>query len=203
MKEVIYKNVFPVGYYTKEENKMWFVKRLRADIMKAVELWDQKYKTAYQIEMANDFSEMLPKMKAKFEKFAELHWKTENRRTEYVQIELAKWIAERTKAISTNSGYYGITFFDIDLEPWSNGIHGSCILSVNNLSDEKLLACWEDIKDNEYFMAADGWQFENGTGRPQIKLHLPKELQKKFKDEEQDLSDAIANFYKGCTYFGD
>lgn len=203
MIEVIYKNSFPKGVFTEEKNKAWFIKRLRQDILKAVEVWDKKHKIAYQIKRATSFAEGLETVKAKATKEAAQKYKTEFRRTEYINNELIAYITSNATEMVECKWYGNITFFDFNVEPGSNGIHNTCILNVSNLTDKALEACWNEIKDNEYFKEADGWQFENGEGRPQIRLHLSKNLQKKFKEERESLERAINDFYDGCTYWGD
>lgn len=204
MIEVIYKNVFPKDYLTKEENKIWFIKYLRRDILKAVELWDKKHLPEYKIGLANSFVEGIERVRTRATKEAEERYKTERKRTEYINECLANYITSASKELNECSRYNAITFFDIDLEPWTNSINGHCILNVNNLSDEKLEACWNAIKDNVYFKEAEGWRFEyDGCCRPQIKLQLPKNIQKQFDAEEEGLNRAIDNFYKGCKYWGD
>lgn len=131
-------------------------------------------------------------------KYAEKHWKTEKKRNEYIQ----KYLEKNLKHYEFK--YHSISYFDFDVRPWDNGISGNCILSYDNMTKEAMIRCFNEIKDNKYFKGATGWVLEdNYRSRPQIKLILDDKLAKEFKEDKENLAKAIADFYRGCTYFGD
>lgn len=112
---------------------------------------------------------------------------------------LAKSYESKWKQFS----FYPVSYFDFDVEPWSNGISGYCILHPCE-TKERLEQCFEYIKDNEYFKAAKGWQLiDHRSSRPEIKLILDEEMETKYKNAERSLGEAIANFYAGSNYWGD
>ena len=204
MKEIILKNTFPKGEYSKEENKKWFIIMLRRSIMEAVKVWDKKHKPAFIVKQVENFTHYVQLRKEKLTKEAETKYKTQNKREEYINTYLAEYISKWTPGLAQNKGYQEISFFDFDVEPGTNYIHGTCVLDINDLSDKKLEACWNDIKDNEYFKEAEGLQFEyDGIGRPQITLRLSRQMQKQFDQAKENLGKTIANFYSGSNYWGD
>ena len=109
-----------------------------------------------------------------------------------------------------------IAFFDLDVEPYKNGISSCCVLSTKNINEEKVRACFKCIKDKNYFQLAKGWEFcyetketynENykyySCFRPQIKLLFDENIQKQYEKDAKDLADDIARFYADCRYCGD
>ena len=105
-----------------------------------------------------------------------------------------------------------ISFFDLDVEPYRNGISGSCILSTEGINEEKVRKCFEEIKDKKYFQLAKGWDFcyetrednnYKSSFRPEIKLIFDEDIQKQYEKDEKDLADDIARFYADCKYCGD
>lgn len=109
----------------------------------------------------------------------------------------------------TNGG--NISFFDLDVEPYKNGISYSCILGTD-ADEEKARSCFKEIKDKKYFLLAKGWEFRYQTRednnykscfRPEIKLIFDPEVEQQYKDDEKKLADDIARFYADCRYCGD
>ena len=109
-----------------------------------------------------------------------------------------------------------ISFFDLDVEPYSNGISGSCILRTKDINEEKVRSCFKYIKDKKYFLNAKGWEFCYETSetdnenykyyscfRPQIKLLFDEDVQKQYEKDVKDLADDISRFYATCRYCGD
>ena len=105
-----------------------------------------------------------------------------------------------------------ISFFDLDVEPYRNGISGSCILRTEDINEEKARSCFKYIKDNKYFQLAKGWDFcyETREGnnykssfRPEIKLLFDPEVEQQYKNDEKKLADDISRFYADCRYCGD
>lgn len=104
-----------------------------------------------------------------------------------------------------------ISFFDLDVEPYKNGISGSCILDTDT-DEEKARSCFKEIKDKKYFLLAKGWEFRYQTRegnnykssfRPEINLIFDEEIQNQYEKDEKDLADDIARFYADCRYCGD
>lgn len=129
--------------------------------------------------------------------------------------EFIEFILEDIKVASdeysslTNGG--DISFFDLDVEPYRNGISGSCVLDTNT-DEEKARSCFKEINDKKYFQLAKGWEFRYETRegnnyescfRPEIKLLFDEEIQKQYEKDEKDLADDIARFYSDCRYCGD
>jgi hypothetical protein len=129
--------------------------------------------------------------------------------------EFIEFILEDIKVASdeysslTNGG--DISFFDLDVEPYRNGISYSCILDTN-ADEEKARSCFKEIKDKKYFQLAKGWEFcyETSEGdnykscfRPEIKLIFDPEVEQQYKNDEKKLADDIARFYADCRYCGD
>lgn len=203
MNEVIFSRNFPAGYYCDPNRKDAFIHILGNHIRLAARLWDEKHKPEAIIRETEVFIKRYNTTRDSALKVAQKKWKTEKKQTEYVNAELAKYCEKNSKRIATGGNYHGIEYFDFDLQPGTNGINGVCILDVN-ATDEQLSKCYDYIKDNKYFKAAEGWQFEyDGSGRPQIKLILPKEMQQMYDEAKESLARAISKFYEGCTYFGD
>ena len=109
----------------------------------------------------------------------------------------------------TNGG--DISFFDLDVEPYRNGISGSCVL-YTDADEEKVRSCFKEIKDKKYFLLAKGWEFRYETRegnnyessfRPEINLIFDEDIQKQYEKDEKDLADDIARFYSDCRYCGD
>ena len=102
-------------------------------------------------------------------------------------------------------------FFDLDVEPYRNGISYSCILDTD-ADEKKARSCFKEIKDKKYFLLAKGWEFRYETSegndykssfRPEIKLLFDPEVEQQYKDDEKKLADDIARFYADCRYCGD
>ena len=127
--------------------------------------------------------------------FTEKKWKTEAKRNAYVEQEMAKYVPRTFK-------FYGITYFDFHVEPWSNCLSNT--FSIDKVTTENLGKCYDEIKENKYFKNAIGWILEDHHySRPQIKLILPEEYEKMWKTDMENLGKAIGEFYKNTKYFGD
>ena len=175
-----------------------FAKYMMEDMVEAKKQYDNIwYDVEYDRFNKNQESQKLSMIKTATS-YADKHYETEKKRNEYVQ----KYLKKNFKYYDFN--YRSISYFDFDVEPWKNGISGNCILSYDNLTENAMIRCFNEIKDNKYFKAAKGWVLEdNHNSRPQIKLILNDELTKQFEEDEESLCRAIDNFYRGCTYFGD
>ena len=193
------------GNLTPEE----FVKMMFNDVLEAVDKYDDMCIHEYienEIKFVND---CISGAERRAKAYAEKKWKTEKKRTEYVTKEVS---AMRKKMSDRSSGYYyGITFFDFDVNPGSNGLSGNCCLNLSTLTPEALVRCFNEVKDNKYFKAAHGWTLEykasensyRNSFRPQIKLIVDADVEAQMKADAKALEDAIAEFYRNCSYPGD
>jgi hypothetical protein len=118
-------------------------------------------------------------------------------------------VADEKYSSLTNGG--DISFFDLDVEPYRNGISYSCILGTD-ADEEKARSCFKEINDKKYFQLAKGWEFCYKTSegdnykscfRPEIKLLFDPEVEQQYKDDEKKLADDIARLYADCRYCGD
>lgn len=174
-----------------------FASMMIADMKKAKEVYDSIW---YPIEL-DAYNKRIESIKVANEKharaYAEKKWKTEKKRNEYVEKVVSSYVPYEFK-------YWTITFFDFKVEPWSNGISGNCILSYDKMTEDAMIKCFNTIKDNKYFKVAKGWILEDHHHcRPQIKLILDESVEAEFKKDEENLGNAIAEFYKGTNYWGD
>ena len=145
--------------------------------------------------------------------YAEKKWKTEKRRAQYVYEYMAKKAAELNSR--TAPEFRQLSFVDFDVNPGRNSLSGNCCLS--KFTDEELIRCWEEIKDNEYFKSATHlsigyldsdtkWRtyYDGLCGfRPQVYMTMPEDMDKKFHDEAEALAEDISRFYANCHYAGD
>ena len=107
--------------------------------------------------------------------------------------------------------YYGLSFFDFDVNPGEMGISGDCCISYNELTPAKLERCFEAVKNNKYFKKAMGWKLTytasdnsyRSDSRPHIELIVDAETEAQMRKDADDLAESVRNFYKGCTYWGD
>lgn len=92
----------------------------------------------------------------------------------------------------TNGDNY--IFFDLDVEPYRNGISYSCILDTD-ADEEKARSCFKEIKDKKYFLLAKGWEFRYETSegnnykssfRPEIKLLFDPEVEQQYINDEKN-----------------
>lgn len=174
-----------------------FIDCMKNDLINAV----SKYKEIfYPVEFAR-FQENQKKLKdwklKEATQYAEKKWKTEKRRNEYITDKL-------NQVENKPFNFHNISFFDFLVDPLSNGISDNCILRCNEIDDEKIGKCFDFICDNKYFKLASGWQLiDSHNFRPYVKLILSENTENMYKQEEETLFNAMSNFYKNCTYFGD
>ena len=201
--EVLYKENFPeVGYYTKEENKEEFITNLRYRVEMIIEKYNERKGDEYVANRAKYLIEQLTTYMEKTRNEAQTKYKTQKKIDEYYNKKVAEYV-ENIGRLDEVPAWVGISFFDFYVEPWSNVSHNCSSISIHDLSNDKLEHCWKFLKDNKYFKKAIGWQFETGSGRPEIRLILPKEIQKEFDNEAKNLGESIDNFYKNTKYWGD
>lgn len=179
-----------------ELTKEQFVDLMGQDLTNALHEDIKIFRPELEAQFYHNQEQHLEYVEKRAREFAAKKWKTDKKRDKYVMDVLAK---EPRKRYEFNA----VTFFDFDVEPWKNGISGSCILHPCE-TIENLERCFEYIKDNVYFKAAKGWQLiDHRNSRPEIKLILDEEMETKYKNDERGLSDAIARFYANSNYWGD
>ena len=140
-------------------------------------------------------------------KYAEKKWKTQKKRDEYIEnirknAESEGWYMSDPKRI----------FFDFDVDKGSQGISSVCILK-NETDEKQLKQCFEEVKNNRYFKKATGWAFKYESNskeemstycfRPYVDLLLDETTRAEQKRDEENLTQAIQNFYANSNYWGD
>lgn len=179
-----------------ELTKEQFVTMMMEDLKNAPIKSEEIFRPELEAEFYNNQKRHLEYIEQRAWEFANRKWKTEKRRTQYVNEMIAK---EQVKTYD----FSPVSFFDFKLNPFSNGISDNCILRVNT-TEEKLGRCFDEITNNKYWITATGWQLiEERNFRSQIKLIMPDEMNELYRKEEEGLANAIANFYAGSNYWGD
>ena len=184
-----------------------FISMMNSDLLEAQEKYNDLYIPEWEARKIKNFEDRIIWVRKNAIKFAEKKWKTEKRRNIYVESEVDK----ARKKYTMDAFYYDLSFFDFKVNPGDMGISDNCILSYKGLTSEKLHRCFEKIKDNKYFKKAKGWKLtyecsENSycvSFRPQIKLIVDSETEAQMKHDEEVLTNAVNEFYKGCQYWGD
>ena len=184
-----------------------FVKRMFSDILEAEKRYNDLYIPEWEAYKVKNFEDKIAWVKKKATAFAKRKWKTEKKRIAYIESEINK----ARKEYKFDALYYGLSFFDFKVEPGQMGISRNCIISIKELTFDKLKKCFTEIKDNYYFKKATGWEFTYETldnsyqvcFRPQIKLIVDEKTSAQMKKNEDDLTVSVNQFYKGCTYWGD
>lgn len=184
-----------------------FVKMMFSDVIEAEEKYNELYVPEYVASTLRNFNSFVESHRKQATKYAEKKWKTEKYRTAYIN----KVVDEAKAKFNMNPYYSHIAFFDLDVHPESNGISGNCVISIDRMTFTSLARCFEEIKDNYYFKNALGWKLEyechndnySVSFRPHINLILPENIQAEYEQAEKDLTAAVNEFYRGCTYWGD
>lgn len=178
-------------------SKEEFVKLMAEDLSNAVIEYDNYWKPIYEEKSKKRAEESKAYFLKRATDFANKKWKTEKKRQAYIESEMSKFVAPKM-------WYSELSYFDFDVEPWTNSLSGNCCLHCDKVNTIQLERCYDTIKDNKYFKQALGWILEDHhNSRPQIKLILPIEVQEEFDNDGKKLAEDIARFYEGCTYFGD
>jgi hypothetical protein len=183
-----------------------FVKMMSEDMQTAVDLYqtmiDKRNEEVERETTERNLTRFYNEAEKLFAKFK--RESTRKRKTE-------AYVDEMMATKNTFWKLRGLTFFDIDCEPGKNGISSSCCISVDKMMSI-LPNTFEYLKDNKYFNGAIGWKlgYEGSynderfcSGRPEIYLTLPVELEIQYKAEAKALADDIMNFYATTRYCGD
>ena len=184
-----------------------FIRAMFSDFLEAEEKYNDLYIPEWEAAKVKSFFQNLEWARKRATNFAEKKWKTEKKRTAYIESEVAK----ARKEYKMSDFYYNLSFFDFDVNPGEMGISGNCCISYKELTPAKLERCFETVKDNKYFKKASGWKLTYEASndsyrtcfRPHIELIVDAETEAKMKKDAENLTESVRNFYKGCTYWGD
>lgn len=184
-----------------------FVKAMFSDMLEAEEKYNDLYIPEWINKQIEQFNLYMNRAKNNAENFAKNKWKTEKKRTDYINL----IVTTASATYEPSTFFERLSFFDFDVNPGDNGISGNCCLSYNNLTFNALARCFNEIKNNKYFKQATGWKLSyehdekscRTLSRPQIKLIVSKEVEDQMIKDAKALGESICNFYKNCRYFGD
>ena len=184
-----------------------FIQAMFSDFLEAEEKYNDLYIPEWEAYKVKSFNDRMVGVRNWATKIAEKKWKTEKKRTAFIEKEVEK----ARKDYKIDSFYYDLSFFDFKVNPGEMGISGACSISYKELTPAKLRRCYEAVKDNKYFKKATGWKltYEASNNshkvcfRPHIELIVDTETAAQMKRDADDLTASVNNFYKGCTYWGD
>lgn len=184
-----------------------FVSAMFSDFLEAEEKYNDLYIPEWEASKVKNYFSRLEWVRNWATKIAEKKWKTEKKRNAFIEKEVEK----ARKEYKIDNFYYDLSFFDFDVNPGEMGISGDCCISYKELTPAKLCRCYEAVKDNKYFKKATGWKFTyeacnnsyRTCFRPHIELIVDNETAAKMKEDEENLTKAVNEFYKDCKYWGD
>ena len=184
-----------------------FIRAMFSDFLVAQEKYNDLYIPEWEAYKVKSFNDRMVWVRNWATKIAEKKWKTEKKRTAFIEKEVEK----ARKEYKIDSFYYDLSFFDFDVNPGEMGISGDCCISYKELTPANLRRCYEAVKDNKYFKKATGWKltYEASNNshqvcfRPHIELIVDTETAAQMKKDADDLTASVNNFYKNCTYWGD
>lgn len=184
-----------------------FIHAMFSDFLESEEKYNDLYIPEWEAYKLKSFFNRLEWTHKRATAFAEKKWKTEKKRTAYIESEVAK----ARKDYKLDDFYYSLSFFDFDVNPGDMGISGDCCISYKELTPTKLARCFEAVKDNKYFKKAMGWKFTYKASnnshqvcfRPHIELIVDAETEAQMRKDAEDLTESVRKFYEGCTYWGD
>ena len=184
-----------------------FISAMFSDFLEAEEKYNDLYIPEWEAYKVKSFFDRLAYIRKWAKGIAEKKWKTEKKRNEFIEKEVEK----ARKEYTIDSFYYDLSFFDFDVNPGEMGISGACSISYKELTPTTLRRCYEAVKDNKYFKQAHGWKltYEASNNsykvcfRPHIELIVDADVEAQMKHDEEVLTNAVNEFYKGCKYWGD
>lgn len=184
-----------------------FIQAMFSDFLEAEEKYNDLYIPEWEAYKVKSFNDRMVWVRNWATKIAEKKWKTEKKRTAFIEKEVEK----ARKEYKIDSFYYDLSFFDFKVNPGEMGISGDCCISYKELTPAKLRRCYEAVKDNKYFKKATGWKltYEASNNsyrtsfRPHIELIVDTETAAQMKKDADDLTASVNKFYEGCTYWGD
>ncbi len=100
--------------------------------------------------------------------------------------------------------------FSLDIEFGKLGRDSRTVININDL-ESNLNDCFDYIKENNFWVNANGWSIEyfvSSTSlinnlRITIKLILPEELKNEALRLNKELADSVSRFYSNSNYWGD
>ena len=139
-------------------------------------------------------------------KFAEKKWKTEKKRTEYVEnirknAEAKEWYMDKADRI----------FFDCKPDKGDMSINQDCIFDKNT-NEKQLERAYNILMESKYFKKGTGWAFKYDASskdhlyysfRPYVDILLNESDRAEQKRDEETLNKSVENFYKNTNYWGD
>jgi len=184
-----------------------FISAMFSDFIEAQEKYNDLYIPEWEAHKVKHFFDHLTYIRKWAKGIAEKKWKTEKKRNEFIEKEVEK----ARKEYKIDSFYYDLSFFDFKVNPGEMGISGACSISYKELTPTTLRRCYEAVKDNKYFKQAHGWKFTYEASnnsykvcfRPHIELIVDADVEAQMKHDEEVLTNAVNEFYKGCKYWGD
>ena len=184
-----------------------FIQAMFSDFLEAEEKYNDLYIPEWEAYKVKNFNDRMVWVRNWATKIAEKKWKTEKKRTAFIEKEVEK----ARKEYKIDSFYYDLSFFDFKVNPGEMGISGDCSISYKELTPVNLRRCYEAVKDNKYFKKATGWKLTYTAGdnsyrssfRPHIELIVDADTAAQMKKDADDLTASVNNFYKNCTYWGD
>jgi len=184
-----------------------FVKAMFSDFLEAEEKYNDLYIPEWEASKVKNYFSKLEYVRSWATRIAEKKWKTEKKRTAFVEKEVEK----AKKEYKLDDFYYDLSFFDFKVNFGEMCLSGNCCISYKELTPEKLRRCFEEVKNNKYFKKATGWKFTYEASsnsyrtcfRPHIELIVDETTAAQIKKAEEDLTASVNKFYENCTYWGD
>ena len=184
-----------------------FISAMFSDFLEAQEKYNELYIPEWEAYKVKSFNDRMVWVRNWATKIAEKKWKTEKKRNAFIEKEVEK----ARKEYKIDGFYYDLSFFDFKVNPGEMGLSGDCCISYKELTPNKLRRCYEAVKDNTYFKQAHGWKLTYEASdnsykvcfRPHIELIVDADVEAQMKHDEEVLTNAVNEFYKGCKYWGD
>lgn len=186
--------------------KTQFIQKLLEDIITA----EKYYSELIEPEIQKSKEQYIARVTERITKEAQKRYKRISNQDKYIKENLEKEISSYNNCTKDNLDYA-----DLKVEFGKNGIASCCIISFNDALKGihfGMSECFDYIENNKFWKGANGWKIEyeswskdsfKSSGRPQITLILPEELQNEADRLEKGLADDIARFYSCSNYWGD
>lgn len=187
------------GKLSKEE----FVKLLSEDLNNA----SDNYYEIIAEEVAKSKEREINYYREKYTKEAEKRYKRKSNQEHYFNELFEKEMNRINRQYNSESRNNS---FEIDIEFGKMGRDCRTVIKTSDL-ENNLNACFEYIKENKFWLNANGWSIEYMTNsnslinswRIPIKLILPEALENEANHLNKELADSVNSFYAGSNYWGD
>lgn len=161
----------------------------------------------------DDLENRLNKVRKDSEEYARSKWKRESRIQQYIE---EMCIKESLRGLTNYNFALSFSFdHSFGTENSSIILYSEYDINPEKRSKTTLKVCFNDLKSKykDFFNVATGWRiyilynpkydkyFEAHFSN--FELILPEEYENKIKENKEQLSKNIQEFYKGCKYFGD